>query len=103
MQVKYAFLHCSYAAPVLVSDIVVVVVAAARAVDGAAAVRTDTFAVVELRDAVVAARDVVGVAAVRVVTFLAPDLFGAAARDAVVRPGSAVVRAVCALSVVVVR
>ena len=79
------------------------VVAAARAVDGAAAVRTDTFAVVELRDAVVAARDVVGVAAVRVVTFLAPDLFGAAARDAVVRPGSAVVRAVCALSVVVVR
>lgn len=95
-------MHCSYAAPVLVSDIVVVVVAAARTVFGAVAVRADTFAAVELRDAVVVARDVVGVAAVRVVTFLAPNLFGAAARDAVARGGNAVVRAVCALSVVVV-
>lgn len=91
-------MHCSYAAPVRVSDIVVTV-AAARA----AAVRADTFAAVELRDAVVAARDVVGVAAVLAVTFWADDLFDAATRDAVVRPGSAVVRAVCALSVVVVR
>lgn len=102
MQVKYAFLHCSYAAPVRVSDIVVVV-AAARAEFGAAAVRVDTFGAAELRGAVVAVRAAVGVAADLAVTFWADDLFDAAARDAVVRPGSAVVRAVCAFSVVVVR
>lgn len=102
MQVKYAFLHCSYAAPVRVSDIVVAV-AAARAEFGAAAVRADTLGAVEPRDAVVVVRVAVGVAAVLAVTFWADDLFDVAARDAVVRPGSAVVRAVCAFSVVVVR
>ena len=85
-----------------VSDIVVAV-AAARAVFGAAAVRADTLGAVELRGAVVAVRAAVGVAAVRAVTFWADDLFDAVTRDAVVRPGSAVVRAVCALSVVVAR
>lgn len=85
-----------------VSDIVVAV-AAARAVFGVAAVRVDTLGGGELRGAVVAVRAAVGVAAVLAVTFWADDLFDAAARDAAVRPGSAVVRAVCALSVVVVR
>lgn len=85
-----------------VSDIVVAV-AAARAVVGAAAVRADALGAVELRGAVVVVRAAVGVAAVLAVTFCADDLFEVAARDAVVRPGSAVVRAVCALSVVVVR
>lgn len=70
---------------------------------GAAAVRADILGAVELRGAVVVVRAAVGVAVVLAVTFWADDLFDVAARDAVARPGSAVVRAVCAFSVVVVR
>lgn len=45
IHVKNAFLHCSYAAPVRVSDIDVVLVSAARATTGVDVVRAVTFCV----------------------------------------------------------
>lgn len=104
MHVKKAFLHCSYAAPVRVSDMDAVFVSAARATIGVVVVRAVTFCAVVARS-VDAARDVETAFVGRPATVCDAPFDDVAERDVfvVVRCGNTDVLAADGFSVVVVR